>query len=256
MSFLQAIILGIVEGITEFLPISSTGHLIITGELLGLPRTELLKSFDIAIQLGAILAAVMLYGKMLVKNRHTFLIVAAGFIPTGVVGLLGHRFVKTYLFGLPTVTTALFLGGIALILFEIFMQRRAPTVLRTENITLKQAALIGLAQSIALIPGASRSAMTIMAGMLLGMERRVIVEFSFLLAIPTMTAATGYDLLKNGSSFSMDQFGVLAVGFIVSFLVALLAVKTFLSYIQRHSFAAFGWYRILLAVLFLIFLLK
>ncbi len=249
MSILSAIILGIVEGITEFLPISSTGHLIIAGNLLGMPETELLKSFDIAIQLGAILAAAMLYGRILVQKKHVLCIVIVGFIPTGILGLLLHDVVKKYLFGMPTVISALFLGGIALILFEAWMLKRKPTIARVEHITFTQAIVIGLAQSLALIPGTSRSAMTIMGGMLLGIERTTIVEFSFLLAIPTMAAATGYDLIRSASTFSLHDAGIILLGFVCSFCTAILAMRWLMTFLRSHTFTGFGIYRIIVAML-------
>ena len=257
MDILHAVILGAIEGITEFLPISSTGHLILAGKLLGLTETDFSKSFNIIIHLGAILDVIALYWNLIFSSRTLVKKVIVAFIPTAVIGFVLYKVIKVFLLGNAWVVVAtLFFGGIVLIVFERFVKKQAPTMQGNSEPTYLQSFLIGVFQAVAVIPGVSRSGATIVGGQLIGVEKKTIVDFSFLLAIPTMAAATGYDLLKNGSSFSMDQFGVLAVGFIVSFLVALLAVKTFLSYIQRHSFAAFGWYRILLAALFLIFLLK
>jgi undecaprenyl-diphosphatase len=250
MPFFHALVIGVVEGITEFLPISSTAHMILTSRLLGLAETEFLKSFEIIIQLGAILSVVVLYWRKLL-DRDVFLKTAIAFIPTGIVGVTVYRIVKDVLLGnIYVVLGALLFGGGALILFERYQP--APTdhgEADLSEITYRRAVLIGLWQCLGMIPGVSRSAATIVGGSLIGVSRRTIVEFSFLLAIPTMAAATGYDLLR-GYEGLVGHFDVLAVGFVVSFVTALLAIKSFLGYVKRHSFAAFGWYRIALAVAF------
>lgn len=256
MSLLHALILGIIEGVTEFLPISSTGHLILAGELLKLPSEAFLKSFEIIIQFGAILAVIVFFWKKLrgVQMIKTLII---GFIPTGIIGLALYKMAKTYLLGNTMVVLfALLLGGVALIVFEIWYKKKnIQEDCINETISYKQAAVIGLFQSIAIIPGVSRSAATIVGGLLLGLKRSTIVEFSFLLAVPTMLAASGFDLVKNYSIFSMDQFGMLAVGFITAFIVALGTIKFLLSYIRRHDFIAFGMYRIALVFIFWLVLL-
>ncbi|MES3005901.1 MAG: undecaprenyl-diphosphate phosphatase [Patescibacteria group bacterium] len=253
MDIFHALLLGIIEGITEFLPISSTGHLILAGKLLGIGESEFTKSFDVVIQLGAILAVVVLYRQRIFSSFSLAGKIIVGFIPTAVIGLVFYRLVKTYLLGnVWVVIGALFVGGVALIVFERLIKKRAPTFEGNSEPTYWQAFWVGVFQAIAIIPGVSRSAATIVGGQLIGVDKKTIVDFSFLLAIPTMLAASGLDLFKNAGSFSMDQFGSLAIGFTVSFLVALIAVKTFLAYIQKHSFAVFGWYRIVLAVLFLL----
>lgn len=257
MTFFSAALLGIVEGITEFLPISSTAHLILTGHILGLPETDVVKSFEIAIQLGAIAAAVFVYWKMIIGHRKLWLTVAAAFIPTGIIGLLLHSFVKTYVLGnIAVLAIALFIGGIILIVFEHFFRGKNPTITEAKDITIPQAMMIGSAQALALIPGVSRSAATVVAGMAGGISRSAIVDFSFLLAIPTMTAATGLDLLKTGGAFSSHDLLALAIGFIVSFATALAAIRWLLSYIRSHTFAAFGIYRIVLAVVVWLFILR
>lgn len=255
MEILHIIILGIVEGVTEFLPVSSTGHLILVGELLRIPVTEFSKSFNIVIQLGAILAVVVIYWRRLFSSVELLKKVFVAFVPTAVIGYLVYKFVKTYLLGNNWVVVgALFIGGIILVVFERFVRKPAPTFEGNSEPTYLQAFLIGVFQVIAVIPGVSRSAATIVGGQLIGVEKKTIVDFSFLLAIPTMAAATGLDLLKSAGDFSSDQFGALAIGLVVSFVAALLAVKTFLAYVQNHSFAVFGWYRIVLAVFVLILL--
>ncbi|MDD2757839.1 MAG: undecaprenyl-diphosphate phosphatase [Patescibacteria group bacterium] len=257
MSILSAIILGIVEGITEFLPISSTGHMILASGILRLPSTAFLSSFEISIQLGAILSVVVIYFKYLLTQRTAVKNIIIAFIPTAVIGLTAYKFVKTYLFNNQTVVLwALLLGGIGLIIFELLYKEKPAATDAVEKMTVKQSLIIGVVQSLAIIPGVSRAAATIIGGLSLGIKRKTIVEFSFLLAIPTMLAATGLDLLKTGATFSGREWGLLAIGFVVSFLVALLAVKWLLKFIQNHSFISFGIYRIVVAVVFWLMLLK
>jgi undecaprenyl-diphosphatase len=255
MSLLHAIIIGIVEGITEFLPVSSTAHMILTARLLGLAESEFVKSFEIIIQLGAILAVVALYWRRLFV-RDVFLKTAVAFVPTGIVGLTVYRMVKQYLLGNVTVVLlALALGGVALLLFERFAASADEGEADFSRLTYRHAVLVGLFQTLAMIPGVSRSAATIVGGALVGVPKRTIVEFSFLLAIPTMTAATGLELVKGYEGLS-GHFDVLAVGFVVSFVTALVAIKSFLGYVRRRSFAVFGWYRIALAAAYYVFVAR
>src|SRR3989344_7596159 len=255
MGVLQSIELGVIEGITEFLPISSTGHLILATEALGIVHTDFQKSFEIIIQLGAILAVIVLYWKDFLKFSVLKKIFVA-FLPTAVVGFTLYPFIKSYLLGNEAVVLwALLLGGAALIVFELFHKENAVATGDIASMTYKQSALIGLAQAVAIIPGVSRSAATILGCLLLGMKRVVIVEFSFLLAVPTRLAATGLDLVESASAFSMDQFGLLAVGFVTAFVVAILAIKFLLAFVRSHTFIPFGVYRILLALVFFLFLL-
>lgn len=256
MNLLDAAILGVVEGITEFLPISSTGHLILASHLLGIPHTEFLASFEIAIQLGAILAVVLLFWRSFL-NIEMLKRLAVAFVPTAIIGLALYSVVKTYFLGNPyVVVTALFVGGILLLIFEHFHTEGPEAVASPETITYKQSLLIGLFQSVAIIPGVSRSAATILGGLWIGISRVAIVEFSFLLAVPTMAAATGLDLVQNYQLFSSADISALAVGFGVSFLVAIIAIKFLLQYVRKHSFRAFGVYRILLAVFFFLLILN
>jgi undecaprenyl-diphosphatase len=272
MNIFDAILLGVVEGLTEFLPVSSTGHMILVSHILNIGTDAFTKSFEIIIQLGAILAVVYMYREKVFKNFNLMFKVCVAFIPTAVIGLALYSFVKKYLLGnVYVVVASLFVGGIIILFFERKYKTASPAAptsstssalpevqeanpvdnLNETSISIKQALCIGLFQAIAIIPGVSRSAATIIGGQVLGLSRKVIVEFSFLLAIPVMVAATALDIYKGHESFSSDQLGLLAVGFVVAFIVALVAIKTFLSYIQKHSFAAFGVYRIVLAFVFL-----
>jgi undecaprenyl-diphosphatase len=255
MTYLHAIILGIVEGITEFLPISSTGHLIVTGHLLGIPVSEFTKSFDIFIQLGAILAVVYFYRHTIFKTTETWKKVLAAFIPTAVVGLILYPFVKGFLLGNIEITIISFIvGGIILVAFELWQEPRRKDESKmyktVAEVPYKSAIIIGLSQVIAMIPGVSRSATTVVSGELLSLSRKAVVEFSFLLAIPTMLAATSLDMLSMGFVFSTQEYLLLATGFTVSFFVALLVIKWLLSYVEKHSFIAFGMYRILAGLVF------
>lgn len=250
MTPLDSIILGVLEGITEFLPISSTGHLILASELLGLTPSAFLSSFQIAIQLGAIAAVVFLYWKSFLDIGFLKKLFVA-FLPTGLVGFLVYPYVKGFLLGNSLVVVAsLFIGGIVLILFELMHTERHESLEGAKEITYRQALLVGLFQSIAIIPGVSRSAATIIGGLLAGMRRVAIVEFSFLLAVPTMLAATGYDLLKSADTFALDDFGLLAIGFFTAFLVALFSMRFLIQIVRRYTFIPFGIYRIVLAALF------
>lgn len=257
MDFLQAIILSVVEGITEFLPISSTGHLILASDLLKISQTEFVKSFEIIIQLGAILGVVWLYWKRLTTNKKIWIPILTAFIPTAVIGFVLYKLIKTMLIGnTQVVLWALFLGGIVLIIAEKMYKEQPHHLDNIEKLSYKKAILIGVAQSVSVIPGVSRAAATILGGLFVGLKRKASVEFSFFLAIPTMFAATGLDLAKSSFHFTSGEWGVLAVGFVGAFFTAILAVKYFVRYIQNHTFIAFGIYRILLALVFWFVLLQ
>ena len=260
------IVLGAVEGITEFLPISSTAHLILTSRLLGLEQTEFQKSFNIIVQVGAILAIVALYWQRLLRDWQTLKRVVIAFVPTGILGLVFYKLIKTYFLGsLNVVLTSLFLGGLFLVVFEWWRSRdqkaptpasaKVPAVSEINDLSYGQCLAIGTFQSLAMIPGVSRAAATIVGGLLLGLNRKTIVEFSFLLAVPTMLAAASLDLIKNANSFQTSQIGFLVIGFIVSFLTAMAAVKWLLSYVSHHDFRLFGWYRMGLVVVFLVMMI-
>jgi len=255
VNILDAVILGVIQGFSEFLPISSTGHLILASYLLNIPPNEFVKSFNIIIQLGAILAVVVLYWRSFLDVEILKRLVV-GFIPTGVIGVALYGLVKTYLLGNETVVlVSLALGGVLLIAFEYLHTEREDAVSEVTSITYQQALSIGFFQAIAIVPGVSRSASTILGGLMLGLRRATIVEFSFLLAVPTMVAATTLDLLKNYSSFSAANVTSLIVGFIASFVVALVVIRLFLRYVRTRTFIPFGVYRIVIAVVFYLFVL-
>jgi undecaprenyl-diphosphatase len=249
MDALTAIILAIVEGLTEFLPVSSTGHTILVATILNVAQTPFVKSFEIALEFGSILSVIVLYWRMLLDLAILKRLIVA-FMPTGVIGLLLYKVFKQILFGNEQIVLwSLLLGGIFLIVFEIFYHERSK-IDDISKIPYKHCLLIGLFQAISIIPGVSRSAPTIMGGLALGMKRQTIVMFSFLLAVPTMIAASGFDLIESAGSFTSGQIGVLSIGFVTSFLVALLAIKLFLNYVKTHNFIAFGVYRIILVLAF------
>ncbi|PJE76121.1 undecaprenyl-diphosphatase UppP [Candidatus Uhrbacteria bacterium CG10_big_fil_rev_8_21_14_0_10_48_11] len=257
LAYFHAALLGVVEGVTEFLPISSTAHLILASSVLRIAQTDLQKSFEIIIQLGAIFAVVAVYWRRFFDWQLLKRLVVA-FVPTGIIGLALYRIIKAYLLGnLTIVIWSLFLGGLFLYTFELFHRVSEPeTDASTQELSrlpYRSCLIIGLCQSVAVIPGVSRSAATIVGGLLFGMPRKKIVEFSFLLAVPTMFAATGLDVLKNYQLFSAGDFGLLAIGFIVSFVVALASIRWLLTYIKKHDFKAFGIYRMLVAFVFLAF---
>lgn len=256
MGIIDSLVLGIVEGITEFLPISSTGHLILASRLLDLQSTAFLTSFEIAIQFGAILAVVALYGKKIVQAPTIIPLVALAFLPTAIIGFVVYPLVKEVLLGSETVVLwSLLLGGVGLIVFERLHREKADAAPDLASIGWRQALAIGTFQSIAVIPGISRAAATILGGLLMNVRRTAIVEFSFLLAVPTMAAATGFDLLESAYAFREGELAMLGVGFIASFVTAMIAIRFLLRFITHRSFVSFGIYRMFVAVLFWLFVL-
>lgn len=259
MTIIHAIILGIVEGISEFLPISSTAHLIITAKLLQIEQSSFLSSFLISIQLGAILSVVVLYAKTIWQKPKLILKIAAAFIPTAIIGLTLYQFIKSFLLeSLITISLALFFGGIVIIILEKYFKTKQTSKLdeeesklELENISYKKAAYIGLFQSLAVIPGVSRSAATIMGGLSLGISRKNIVEFSFLLALPTMAAATALDLYKSPPLLDNSTILVWLIGIVGSFITAIVGIRFFLKYIKNNDFQIFGWYRIVIGLIVL-----
>jgi len=251
MTYLHTLILGIIEGVSEFLPISSTGHLMLASYLLHLKQTDFQKSFEIAIQLGAILSVVVLYWRALLVNSEILKRVITAFIPTAILGFIFYKIIKRVLLGSNTVVLySLLIGGIFLILFELWHREKESASEEISDISYSKSFMIGLCQAVAMIPGVSRSAATIIGGLVLGIKRKTVVEFSFLLSVPTMAAATGLDLMKSGGHFSLEEFNLLLMGFISSFIVALLSIKWLIHFIKNHTFISFGIYRILIALLF------
>lgn len=257
MTIFQSLVLGIIEGLTEFLPISSTAHLLIAGELLHIPSSEFFKTFSISIQLGAILSVVVLYSKRVWNNLNIIWKLVAAFIPTAAIGLALYKIVKNYLMeSLLLIAISLLVGGIIILLFENWyakkgIKKESASNLDLNKITYKQAILLGLTQTLAIIPGVSRSGATIIGGLAQGINRKTIVEFSFLLAIPTMLAATVFDLYKNPSVLASGEISIWLVGLATSFITALIGVKFLIKYVQKNDFKAFAWYRIVLGVLIL-----
>jgi undecaprenyl-diphosphatase len=257
MNLIQVIILSLVEGLTEFLPISSTGHLILTSRLLDIQTTSFVKTFEIVIQLGAILAVVTLYFKKFVTSLDLLKKLFVAFVPTAIVGFTVYPLVKSVLLGSSAITlNALFWGGIALIGIEFFLRKNSKEhSTKSTEPTYKQALIIGTFQSLSVIPGVSRAAATIVGGLLTGLDRVTATEFSFLLAVPTMFAATGYDVWKSREMIAQGGAITLFVGTVLSFFFALLAVKFLIAFVKKHDFTAFGVYRILLAILFWVFIM-
>ena len=258
---LKAIILGIVEGATEFLPISSTGHLIIVGNLIDFLDKEKRDVFEIVIQLGSILSVVWLYQHRFKTVLRTIgsdpqsqkfvLQLLVAFLPLAILGLLFHHQIKGALFNPISVGIALIIGGLIILYIEKLSFKSK--ISKIEAMTVVDSFKIGCAQALALIPGVSRAGATILGGMSFGLSRQVATEFSFFLAVPVMFAASGYDLFKNRHLLTLDDAGLFAIGFITAFFSALIAIKTFIRYVAAHDFKVFAWYRIALGILVLIY---
>ena len=254
MDIFQAAVLGIIEGFTEFLPISSTGHMIVASKFMGLPQNTNIKAFEVIIQLAAILAVVLLYKeKFSLKKIELWKKLIVAYLPLAIVGFIFRHQIKA-LFSVKVVATMFIVGGVIFLIVEKFYKEKEHNVRDVEQVTYKQALYIGLAQIFALIPGTSRAGSTIIGGLLSGLSRKCSAEFSFLLAFPVMLTVSGYDLLKHYHEFSEQNFITLAVGFIVSFVVAYITIKLFLSFLERFTFVSFGVYRILFGILLLMIL--
>lgn len=255
MDIVQAIILSIVEGVTEFLPVSSTGHMILASYLMNIHDDAFVKTFEIAIQIGAILAIVMLYYKRFIQGINIYIKLFIAFIPTAIIGFLAYKTIKTYLFNPLGVSLALIIGGVILILIDKWVVTRESRYVDLEDISYKNAFFIGLAQCVSMIPGVSRAAATIIGGVGNGLNKKQATEFSFLLAVPTMCAATGYDLLKTDATFSSHGLMLLTIGLVGAFISAWLAVKVFIRFVENHGFKAFGYYRIVIGVVFILYMM-
>jgi undecaprenyl-diphosphatase len=252
MSILETIIIAIVEGLTEFLPVSSTGHMIIAQSILGVPSTEFVKAFTVIIQFGAILSVLVLYWNRFLQSWNFYLKLLIGFLPAAVFGLIFSDKIDELLENVQVVAVTLILGGMVMLFMDKWFNK--PKV--AQEITPKNALIIGFFQCIAMIPGVSRSMSTIFGGMAQGLNRKNAAEFSFFLAVPTMAAASGYKLLKffmepEGVDILTNNLGTLLLGNVVAFIVALLAIKFFIGFVTKYGFRWFGWYRILLGGLIL-----
>jgi undecaprenyl-diphosphatase len=260
MTVIQTLILSVVEGLTEFLPVSSTAHLVLASQLLQVAQTDFVKSFEVIIQLGAILAVVALYFKELLKNVRLWFKIILAFLPSAVIGFFLYDFIKERLIGNGIVTAlALIIGGVVFTLID----RNKPSALINSDrqVSLKdlppvKLLAIGLAQCLAMIPGVSRSAASIFGGVLAGLNKNDAVKFSFFLAIPTMLAATALDLYKSNFSFSQYEMLLLALGFVGAFLTALVAIKSFIKFVQKYTFLPFGLYRIAVGLFWLFAIIK
>jgi len=252
MTIFDTIILGIIEGFTEFLPISSTGHLIVASEYLGLEQTATMKAYEVIIQFAAILAVFFNYqDKFTLQKKELWVKVFLAFLPIGAVGFLFSHQIKE-LFSLHVVAVMFILGGIAFLVIEkFFIPNEKETINNVEDVTLKQAMFIGFAQVFALIPGTSRAGSTIIGALLVKLSRKASAEFSFLLAFPVMSAVTAHDLLKHYKEFSDTNLLTLGIGFGVSFVVAYLTIKLFLKFLEKFTFVGFGVYRILFGLFLL-----
>ena len=261
MSYLQAIIIAIVEGLTEFLPVSSTGHMVIVSSLMGISKDDFTKLFEIVIQLGAILSVVVLFWRRFFQSFDIYVKLAIAFAPAAVFGLLFYKHIKEILEKPLVIATVLLLGGIILLFIDKWFAKNELLDTPDKQITYKNALVVGCFQVLSMIfPGLSRSAATIIGGLTQGLNRQKAAEFSFLLALPTMAAATlkdGYEFYKGVKAglvapLSTEQMGILALGNVIAFVVALIAIKTFIGFLTKHGFKVFGWYRIVIGLLILV----
>ena len=254
MDIIQAIIIGIIEGFTEFLPISSTGHMIVASEFLGIEQNAVIKAYEVIIQFAAILAVMLLYrDKINLKEIDLWTKLMAAFLPLAIVGFLLKDWVKE-IFNIQTVAWMFIVGGIVFLIVEYFHNDEEKESKEVEEVTWFQAMSIGFGQVLSLVPGTSRAGSTIIAGMLSGVNRKASTEFSFLLAIPVMTAVSGYDLLKHYQDFVGADMTAFVVGFVVAFVVAYITIKLFIVFLQRFTFVAFGIYRIIFGIILLMIL--
>jgi len=256
MNIIEVLILSIVEGITEFLPVSSTGHLILTAFLLKIPPIDFFTTFEIVIQFGAILAVLAIYGKLLWEQHKIWPLLIIGFLPSALAGLILYKFIKQYFLVNPFIPViTLFIGGLILIFIEKILRSRNRE-LSMQNLDYKKSFYIGLFQTFSIIPGVSRSAATIVGGLILGMNRKSAAEFSFLLAIPTMLGATALDLSESNLQWNRQEIILIISGVAISFISALLGVKFLIKFVEQNSLAVFGVYRIILSILYFILFLR
>lgn len=252
MTIIQAIIISIIEGITEFLPISSTGHMIITQSILGIPSSEFIKTFIVSIQFGAILSVVILYWKKFFQTFNFYYKLFVAFIPAAILGFLLNDLIDSLLSNVIIVAIMLLLGGIVLIYVDKWFKNNEDS---SQEVKFKSAFIIGLYQCLAMIPGVSRSAATIIGGMTQKLTRKNAAEFSFFLAVPTMFAASAYKLLKTYQFINSENIKVLLLGNVVAFIVAMIAIKTFINILTKYGFKVFGYYRIIAGLLIIILIM-
>ena len=250
MDWLQALIIGIVEGLTEFLPVSSTGHMIITTKVLGMQNNEFLEAFLINIQFGAILSVVAIYWKKFLQSINFYYKLLVAFLPAAFFGLLFSKQIDLLLENVIVVAVMLVLGGIVLVFIDNWFKKNDE--IKDQEVTYKKSLIIGFFQVIAMIPGVSRSASTIIGGMSQKLNRKTAAEFSFFLAVPTMAAASGYKLLENYKAINVDNIGILLFGNLVAFIVAFIAIKSFIAFLTKYGFKVFGYYRIIVGSIILI----
>lgn len=251
MNIIQATLLGIVEGITEFLPISSTAHMVIVEQWLNITLTEYVKTFTISIQLGAILSVIIFSWHKIFADQEIWKKILLAFLPTGIIGFIFYKLIKNFLIeNINIIIWSLIIGGVILIIFELvnYKNKKMSGPADLDSISYGKALAIGTFQALGMIPGVSRSAATIVGGLTMGINRQTVVIFSFLLAIPTMLAATVYDLYKTGLNFSAQEIEVWLFGFLTSFIVATIAIKFLINFIKNHTFIIFGIYRIILGL--------
>jgi undecaprenyl-diphosphatase len=254
MTIIQAIVMGIVEGLTGFLPVSSTGHLILTAKILNIPDSDFLKSFQVIIQLGAFVPVLILFFNKIIKDTKVIKNVFIAFLPTVIFGLLFYSHIKSMMSSMYVVVISLFIGGVLMILVEYILSKRSKVEIinNSEEIDNKKAFIIGLYQLLSFIPGVSRSGATIIGGLLSGASRINVVEFSFLLALPTIFAASVLDFSNIVSTINRDELFLLFIGFVFSGISAYFCIKLFIKFISHHTFMVFGWYRIFIAIIFFV----
>lgn len=246
MSLLHAIILAIVEGLTEYLPISSTGHLILTSGFLGINENPFVKDYTVIVQFGAILSVVALYWRDLIRSVELYKKLFIAFLPAAMIGFALKHIIEELLGSVTVVAFSLLIGGIILVIVEKYFPKHRQTINSTDDLSFKNSLVIGLSQCAALIPGVSRSASTIIGGLYEKLDRKTAAEFSFLLGVPTLTAATAYKVLKM--HITTGEIKIIVIGNIISFIVGALTIKTFVRYLSRHDFKVFGYYRIIVGI--------
>ncbi len=250
MTWFEALIIAIIEGLTEFLPVSSTGHMILTEGILGMKSNDFVQAFIINIQFGAILAVVVLYWKRFFQSLDFYYKLFVAFIPAAVFGLLLNDYIEALLESVYVVAVMLILGGIVLVFVDKWFK---DTETKGKNdVNYKNAFVIGMFQVLAMVPGVSRSAATIIGGMVEKLNKKAAAEFSFFLAVPTMVAASGYKLLKNHDAITHDNIGILIFGNVIAFIVAMFAIKSFINFLTSHGFKVFGYYRIIVGLIIII----